>query len=236
MKSFSLAVSLALCGVVLAAPPNSGALSQIPDGQVKNLPSGSSSSSSSSTSSSSNITNNSLQSQSTKSGNDDSAYSAFYVSPESNMNAKIINQIPDGQVQSGSGSGSTGPMSLAGSENLNTYSHEPGSLPLGGLSTYNIQSGGRPLQQIPDGQIQNPGTTSTGLTTKQSPMDVTTAATGAVPEIMGNSQLIGVEATSEPEPKPKLATYTGSAPSVVNSVAQGVLGGLMVAVIGWFFD
>jgi len=113
----TFALGLGLASTVLAIPQNS-----VVSGQQAQGPNDSSSSSSTSSSSTSYSNSNDVDTSDSE-GDDGSlappAY--YYVTPQGNANAMMVNQIP-GQAQSGK----TNPLSLAGSKNLNTYSYETG--------------------------------------------------------------------------------------------------------------
>ncbi|RPB29640.1 hypothetical protein L211DRAFT_873073 [Terfezia boudieri ATCC MYA-4762] len=169
-SKFTLALGLGLASSVFAIPHSSAVQIDSSSGISPSSPSGSTSAASGATSNSRSTSNsNTHTSTSTSSdrgssdssdseGEDGSLVLSYYVSPQGNANAMTVNQIPDGQVQapgSGSSSGSgkssgVSPLSLAGSENLNTYSYEAGQ----GSPYANIVS------QVPDGQVQAPGSTS----------------------------------------------------------------------------
>ncbi|KAF8422730.1 hypothetical protein EV426DRAFT_702543 [Tirmania nivea] len=163
-SKITLTLGFGLASSVLAIPQGSAVQIGISSSSTSpSSPSGSTSvasgatSNSRSTSSSNTYTNtNSSSDTSDSEGEDGSVLSSYYVSPQGNANAMMVNQIPDGQAQvpssseSGSSSG-VSPLSLAGSESLNTYSYETGQ----GNPYAN-----RPVSQIPDGQVQAPGTYS----------------------------------------------------------------------------
>lgn len=224
MQFSKIALIVGFVGSAIATAEQSAggsALSQITDGQVQSGGSGSSSSSSSSTSTTSN-SGSSVGSSSKPSKNDNSeneselsTLSSYYVSPESNSNAMLMNQIPDGQVQApaGSSSSSSSPK-LAGSENLNTYSYEsgagnpygnsPGQAQAPGSGSgnqaqgaYSILSSSSTLQQIPDGQAQAPS--SSGSAGSYGPLSISSES--ELPEDLDYSalaEMYGMESYSSP--------------------------------------
>ncbi|KAF8459319.1 hypothetical protein BGX38DRAFT_1325588 [Terfezia claveryi] len=169
-SKFTLALGLGLANSVFAIPHSTAVQIDSSSTTSPSSPSGSTgaasgatsnsrSTSSSNTYTSSSTSNDKSTSDSSDSeGEDGSLVLSYYVSPQGNANAMTVNQIPDGQVQapgSGSSSGSgkssgVSPLSLAGGENLNTYSYETGQ----GSPYANIVS------QVPDGQVQASGSTS----------------------------------------------------------------------------
>ena len=163
-SKITLALGLGLASSVLAIPQSSAVQIGTGSSTSPSSPSGSTGAASGSTSnsrstSSSNTytkTSSSDTSDSDSEGDGDgegedgsSDLSTYYISPQDNANAMMVNQIPGGQAQAPGSRASA--LSLAGSENLNTYSYETGQ----GNPYANSA-----VSQIPDGQVQAPGTTS----------------------------------------------------------------------------
>ncbi|KAF8464428.1 hypothetical protein BDZ91DRAFT_764099 [Kalaharituber pfeilii] len=114
---------------------------------------------------------------------DSSLLQSYYVSPQSNPNAAAVNQIPDGQLQTGStspslaGSG-TQDYSATRTQNTADAGDEFVSSLMDSLGDMGYQ--GYQVAEIPDGQVQVPGSGHTGNIPTSS-KNTTTEAIGAVP-------------------------------------------------------
>jgi len=247
----TFALGLGLASTVLAIPQNS-----VVSGQQAQSPNDSSSSSSTSSSSTSYSNSNDVDTSDGEGDDGSLAPPAYYVYPQGNANAMMVNQIP-GQGQSGRAN----PLSLAGSENLNTYPYETGQgnpyansvIPEDGLpddGSYGLDASdlpdyealqelygplgyGSPLQQIPDGQVQVPGSTygshSASSTNaygegQSRALTDTTYAVGAVPHEYTATP------TSEVQVVSASRTATTSQPSELSASSQA--GEALVSSVG----